>query len=117
MIPFGNQTVTLLHKSATGYTRHILAGCSWRQAKIRSVSTDVQDTALETKCRIPHTQKKPEPGDLMILGTAVTNANSEIELVRLMDSLREQGKSVFMVQQVKDNSIGAPLPHYAVSGE
>ena len=116
MIPFGNHTVTLLHEEGNSYKRYILTGCSWRQTKVRSMDSNVLGIALETICRIPHNQKKPETGDLLILGETKIAAENEIGLVRQLDALREHGKSAFRVLTVKDNSQGCPLPHYAASG-
>lgn len=116
MIPFGNQTVTLMHMGKNGYELHLLHGCSWRSAISRSTSLNTLEETHETTCRVPYTQTKPIPGDLLILGNIKAEAKNEIELVKLMESLQKQGINAFRAQQVKDNSIGCPLPHYAASG-
>lgn len=116
MIPFGTNTVTLLHKEGDKYKRYTLTGCSWQQTKVRSMDSNVLEIALETICRIPHNQKKPDTGDLLILGETKIAAENEIGLKRQLQALREHGKSAFLVQQVKDNGNGCPLPHYAASG-
>lgn len=116
MIPFGTNTVTLLHKEGNTYKRYTLTGCSWRQTKVRGMDSNVLEIALETICRIPYTQKKPDIGDLLILGETKIAAENEVGLVRQLDALREHGKSAFRVLTVKDNSNGCPLPHYAASG-
>lgn len=115
MIPFGNRTVTLLHRVPNGYKLFILSGCSWKDAAARTLSGTSIVCTMETTCRVPRGQQKPEPGDLMILGAVSESAGSEIELVRLMQRLRAEGGSAFRVERVKDNT-GAPMPHYAASG-
>lgn len=116
MIPFGRETVTVLHRYDSGYTPYVLAGCSWRSAKARSVNGTAVDKSEDTTCRIPAGQTMPEVGDVLILGDVKATAASEIELVRLLDGLRRDGLRAIRVTQVRDNSRGAPLPHYAVTG-
>lgn len=117
MIPFGDKTVTLLHRTESGYARHVLAGCSWRMANVRALDGTTMRRTLETTCRIPAGQVMPAPGDLLVLGAANLQAGNEIELVRLLESLRGGGRAAFRVLRVKDNAQGAPLPHYAAIGE
>lgn len=117
MIPFGNQTVTLLHREGNAYKRYILNGCSWRQANVRMLNGTAIASTMETTCRIPASQKKPDPEDLLVLGTVKADAKNEIELVRLMGRLRGEGKAAFRATRVKDNSLGTPMPHYAAIGE
>ena len=116
MIPFGHETVTLLHISGTGYARHVLTGCSWRSAKVRSMIGMAAEKSEDTVCRIPADQIMPEVGDVLILGDVKASAASEIELVRLLDGLRRDGVRAIRVTQMRDNSRGAPLPHYAATG-
>ena len=116
MIPFGRETVTVLHRSDGGYTPYVLAGCSWRSAKTRSVNGTMVDKSEDTTCRIPAGQTMPEAGDVLILGAYNLRADSEIALVRLLDSLRGDGVRAIRVTQVRDNSRCAPMPHYAVTG-
>lgn len=117
MIPFGNHAVTLLRREGGAYKRYVLTGCSWRDSAARMLNGEAIAITMETTCRIPAGQKVPQPGDLLVLGTVKAAANSEIELVRLMQKLREDGYAVFRVSRVKDNSRGAPMPHFAVTGE
>lgn len=115
MIPFGNRTVTMLHKTETGYERYILNGCSWRITNEKTLSIDTVVYTERTSCRILPKYPQPSPGDLLILGEVEVEAKREIELLPLMDSLRKRGFCVFRVQSCADNT-GAPLPHYAATG-
>lgn len=117
MIPFGDKTVTLLHKSAAGYKCIVLTGCSWRMASVRSHDSNAARNTIETTCRIPYGQTKPFPGDLLVLGDARIQAKNDIELVRVMEAQQGIGRAAFRVLRVKDNAGGAPLPHYAAIGE
>ena len=116
MIPFGRETVTVLHRSDGGYTPYVLAGCSWRSAKARNVNGTAVDKSEDTTCRIPSGQTMPDVGDVLILGAYNVKADGEIALVRLLDSLRSDGVRAIRVTQVRDNSRCAPMPHYAVTG-
>lgn len=116
MIPFGLESVTILHRSESGYARSVLTGCSWRSAKLRSMIGMAAEKSEETVCRIPADQIIPDVGDVLILGDVDAAAGSEIELVRLMDELRRDGVRAIRVTQVRDNSRGVPLPHFAVTG-
>lgn len=117
MIPFGDKTVTLLHKGSEGYERHALTGCSWKSTDVRSLSGSSIVVTTETSCRVPAGQQIPDAGDLIVLGDVSVSAAGEIELVRLMQQLRDSGIEVFRVLRVKNNALGVPMPHYAVSGE
>jgi hypothetical protein len=117
MIPFGNHTVTLLHKTAAGYTRYILNGCSWKSTNTRTLLDGATAITERTTCRIPPQYTKPAPGDLLILGDVRASVSGDIELVRLMDDMRSVGYRAFRVESCADNSTGVPLPHYAAIGE
>ena len=116
MIPFGRETVTVLHRFGGGYVPYILRGCSWRSAKARSVNGTAVDKSEDTTCRIPSGQTMPDVGDVLILGAYNLRAESEIALVRLLDGMRRDGVRAIRVTQVRDNSRCAPMPHYAVTG-
>lgn len=116
MIPFGNETVTILHRSGAGYVRGVLTNCSWRSAKVRSANGTAVAKSEDTTCRIPAGQIMPDVGDVLILGEVEAAAGSEIELVRLLDGMRRDGVRAIRVTQVRDNSRCAPMPHYAVTG-
>lgn len=117
MIPFGVHTVTILHKTAGGYVRHVVSGCSWRMQLVKTLLDNARRTTLETTCRIPATAVKPCAGDLLILGEHACAASSEIEAVRLCEQLKLAGVSAFRATRVKDNANGAPMPHYVAIGE
>lgn len=116
MIPFGSDTVTLLHKAADGYTTHTLTGCSWRQTKSQILVDNALQLSMIVTCRAPVGQTKPDKGDLMILGEYNAAVSTSAELSRLYDALRRAGVDCFRVESVRDNSMGAPLPHYAATG-
>ena len=117
MIPFGVHTVTLLHRANTGCARYVVDGCSWRMREITSVADNSRTKVIETTCRMPVNSVKPFPGDLLIMGDVQVEANSETELVRLYSQLKSSGIAAFRINRVSDNTNGAPLPHYAASGE
>ena len=73
-------------------------------------------TTERTTCRIPVRHTCPVPGDLMILGKVAATANSEIEFVQIMETMRNRGKKVFRVQNVSDNSTTGIIPHYCATG-
>ena len=116
MIPFGRETVTVLHRFGGGYVPYILRGCSWRNTKTRSANGTAVDKSEGTTCRIPAGQTMPDVGDVLILGAHNLRAESEIALVRLLDGMRRDGVRAIRVTQVRDNSRCAPMPHYAVTG-
>ena len=116
MIPFGRETVTVLHRFGGGYAPYLLRGCSWRSTRTRSVYGTTADKSNDTVCRIPAGQTMPDVGDVLILGAHNLRADSEIALVRLLDGLRSDGVRAIRVTQVRDNSRCAPMPHYAVTG-
>lgn len=116
MIPFGGETITLLHAEDGGYRRYILNGCSWRSGRSRTVADNTAETILETTCRLPSGKVIPREGDLMIRGEVKAEAKNEIELVHLMDRLRREGMSAVRVRRVRDNAGDAPMPHYAATG-
>lgn len=116
MIPFGNHVVTLLHRSKDGYKAYHLTGCSWSGAKYRSPNDDAMDNETMMVCRIPADQICPATGDLLILGKVQAAADSEINLIRLMQSMRATGKEAFRVQNVRKNAQIAQIAHWRVEG-
>lgn len=116
MIPFGFQTVTLLHKTDGGYARHTLTGCSWMDSTERTLSEGAMFRTQKTTCRIPGDQQKPSVGDLLILGDVTAQAKNDVEAVRLRESLERDRTPVFRVQTVSDNTRTGLLPHYAAEG-
>lgn len=117
MIPFGNKTVTLLHKGESGYTRHILKGCSWRMSAVHTVSDNMILHTIGTTCRIPAGQQKPFAGDVLFLGERDAEAASEIDIKRLIDTARGEGIAAFRIKSVRDNSLDGVMAHYAATGE
>ena len=116
MIPFGYSTITLFHKGAGGYTAHVIDHCYFRHSKRRDVAGKTASAADESICRIPAGAVAPDPGDVIALGAHKGSAKNEVELVRLLESLRPSG--AFRVQSVSDNARpGMPIPHYAAKGE
>lgn len=116
MIPFGYSTITLFHKDAGGYTAHVIEHCYVRHSKQRDTTDKTASAANESICRIPAGTVVPAPGDMIALGAHKGSARNEIELVRLLESLRPGG--AFRVQTVTDNARpGMPVPHYAAKGE
>lgn len=116
MIPFGTETVTLLHKSGNTWRPVAIAGASWRQKTVRVLTDSAVRYTTETTCRIPISALRPDPGDVIVRGTCKDSAGTAIELVRLLEKYRSQG--AFRVQSVADNTGGGvPLPHYAARGE
>lgn len=117
MIPFGYHTVTLVHKDKTGYTRTFLNGCSWKSTVERTLTDGATVLTERTTCRVPPGYRKPEPGDVMILGKVTDiRVQNEIDLVRLLDDMRAYGYRLFRVEACADLSAGTPLPHYAATG-
>ena len=116
MIPFGTETVTLLHKSGNTWRPVAIAGTSWRQKTVRVLTDSAVRYTTETTCRIPISALRPDPGDVIVRGTCKDSAGTAIELVRLLEKYRSQG--AFRVQSVADNTgEGVPLPHYTARGE
>lgn len=116
MIPFGTETVTLLHKSGDTWQPVAIAGASWRQKTVRILMDSAVRYTTETTCRIPTSAPRPDPGDVIVRGACKDSAGTAIELVRLLEKYRPQG--AFRVQSVADNTgEGIPLPHYAARGE
>lgn len=115
VIPFANDTVTLVHRDASGWKSEVIHGCSLRRVSRRGVSGQTAVIENESVCRIPPGGVVPAVGDLILPGTHDASAGSEIELVRLLEAHRADG--AFRVSSVSDNTRGVPLPHYAARGE
>ena len=124
MIPFGNETVTLVRRSeevrngktAVGYAAIRLTGCSWRRTQgVRRSDNAVLD--VETViCRVPADQTRPHTGDLMILGDVTVEITGGADYQRVIEQYRRDD-GAFFVSSVRDNARpGMPLPHYAAKG-
>lgn len=115
VIPFANDTVTLVHRNASGWKSEVIHGCSFRRIRRRSVTGQTAVIENESVCRIPPGGIVPAAGDLILPGVHTASADSEIELVRLLEAHRADG--AFRISSVSDNTRGAPIPHYAARGE
>ena len=121
MIPFGNETVTLVQRTETTvngktqveYSTEQLTGCSWQRSTrfVRNDSAIVTEESIV--CRIPAGQVKPRQGDLLILGSADVTVTSWTQYQGLIEQYRDSD-GAFVVGSVKDNARpGMPVPHYA----
>lgn len=116
MIPFGNHVVTMLHFNGTIYVREVMEGCSWKSRNERILANGATQFSEHTTCRIPSRYTCPVPGDLLVLGDVYATAKGEIELVRVMETLRQRGYKAFRVHSCADNSQNVQLAHYAAIG-
>lgn len=124
MIPFGNQTVTLIRrienkddgKTSVSFKRTALTGCSWRMKTIwQQVGTEMQ-RGTEITCRIPPGQIAPNVGDYLFLGNVRADISSISSLNAAIAAHRETG--VMRAASVSNHTIaGNPIPHYAVRGD
>ena len=132
MIPFGNETVTLIQrteavvngKTRVTYSKATLTGCSWRRkrrlyksdnSRVNSDNAFLSDE--EVTCRVPVGQSVPRAGDLMILGDVDVTVQSGADYQGLIERYRDSG-GAFVVTSVADNARpGMPMPHYAAKGQ
>ena len=122
MMPFASDTVTLIrrteskdahNRTVVTYTRHTLTGCSWRRTNRIVRDGEALISSESITCRVPATQEKPKPGDLLILGDSDVTVTSGSEYQGLIEAA-ETSDGAFVVASVADNTrSGAPLPHYA----
>ena len=121
MIPFGNDTVTLVRRVETvadgrtraAYTVSRLFGCSWKRTQGVRMEGEVLAPYEGIVCRVPVDQTKPKPGDLMILGDVTVTVTGGADFQRLVEQYRDTD-GAFVVAAVADNArSGSPLPHYA----
>lgn len=123
MIPFGNETVTLIKrvetvtdgKTAVSYKRYILTGCSWKRSATRFLNDTDAVRREEITCRIPAGQIAPEIGDCLFLGTpklSISNAKTLSEALE-----KHRNGSAMRVTSISDNTRpGLPMPHVAARG-
>ena len=115
LIPFANDTVTLVYKEGAQWSTAVIPGCSYRRIRRRMLMDSAVSQSEETVCRIPAGNPFPAPGDVILLGEHAPQVGSEIELSRLLEAFRPGG--AFRVQSVADNARpGMPIPHYAARG-
>jgi hypothetical protein len=121
MIPFGNETVTLVQRTETvahgkthaAYAVTTLTGCSWQRTQRWNREAEVLAPYEGIVCRVPAGQTKPKPGDLMILGNVTVTVAGGADFQRLVEQYRDTD-GAFVVAAVADNARpGSPLPHYA----
>ena len=122
MIPFGNETVTLVRRveakengrTVVRYETAALTGCSWRRTQRWNREGEVLIPQEGITCRVPAGQTEPCAGDLMILGDVDVTVASGAEYQRLLEQYRASG-GAFVVASVSDNARpGMPMAHYAV---
>jgi hypothetical protein len=127
MIPFANETVTLIHRSETTdengrkravYTKHSFGACSWRRiSRIANIDNALTMTEYAT-VRIPVesvTAVTPTTGDLMIRGEYAGSVSSSADFQSVIEAMRGNG-GAFVVGSVSDNTrSGSPLPHFKVT--
>ena len=125
MLPFGNETVTLVTrretvdngKSRAVYACATLVNCSWRRVARKTTRNVVNHDGAFTPseqlvCRVPAGQTKPEPDDLMILGDVAVTVQSGADYQGLIETYRGSD-GAFVVTAVQDNARpGMPMPHY-----
>ena len=124
MIPFGNETVTIIRrvetvidgKTSVGYKKETIDGCSWRRiATAQRVDREIV-RGENIVCRMPPTIAPPACGDVFLLGTIKTTPANSADLDAIIESHRKSG--AFRIVSVTDNTRpGFPLPHYAARGE
>lgn len=123
MIPFGNDTVTLIQRveteqngrTHTEYARYILKGCSWRKKAGWSQFDTEKHRNEEISCRIPAGNRRPNAGDYLFLGEIADEITDTRSLQAAMKAHRPTG--VMEITTMSDNARpGTPLPHYAAWG-
>lgn len=123
MIPFGNETVTLIKRvektvdgrTQVSYRRHVLSGCSWRRRTVWQ-RYDVETIAVEEiTCRIPSGQTMPAAGDALFLGEISGTIADSKTLANAIEKYRATGAC--RIDSVADYTRpGMPMPHYAARG-
>lgn len=125
MIPFANETVTLIHRSETtgtdgrhhaSYSSVQLTGCSWHRTIQTQNDSAVHSAGERITVRIPANQTMPTIGDLLIRGSYSGTVTSGADYQGIIESMRSSG-GAFLVQSVSDNSSsGSPIPHFKATG-
>ena len=122
MIPFGNETVTLIKRNEitengrkkTVYSKHILTGCSWKQTE-RWIQYDTEKRlSYGVTCRVPAGQAAPAADDYLFLGTIKEEIITTADIRAAMAA--HKGRAI-QITYVADNvRNGFPMPHYACTG-
>ena len=124
MLPFGTENLTLVQRVEAAvdgrtqlrYVKRCLSGCSWRRKSIWRQNGARMERGDEVVCRIPAGQEVPHAGDYLFRGDVPERIESTADLSAALEKHREAG--AFRIASVADNTIGgAPLAHYAASGE
>lgn len=123
-IPFGNETVTLIHKTSTEdmysrthieYVKILLTECSWIRTQKQHKDDAVHVPSEVIICRIPPDQKAPHVGDMLILGNYTGSIANGQDFQRVIEGMKGNG-GAFLVASVSDlNRPGFPLPHIKAS--
>ena len=122
MIPFGNETVTLIRrietvadgKTSVSYTTEHLIGCSWKRARRWQREGESIVPYEGITCRIPAGQPAPHPGDLLILGNAAETVTTYAQYQSLIEKYAATD-GAFVAASVSDNTRpGWPMAHYRV---
>ena len=124
MLPFGTENLTLVQRVEAAvdgrtqlrYVKRSLSGCSWRRKSVWTQNGARMERGEEVTCRIPAGQAVPRAGDYLFRGELPENIESSAELTAALERHREDG--AFRIASVADNAAdGAPMAHYAASGE
>ena len=120
MIPFGNKTVTLIHrniskgadgKSVVSYTVSRLQGCSWKFTKSAKHDDGAFIDHPSMICRIPVGQKVPDVGDILMLGVYNKPIADSAAFTAVLEN-----ENAMKVESIGDNSLNGVLPHYVCKG-
>lgn len=118
-LPFGNQPVTLYHRTETGaIVRYYLTHCSWRATRERALRDGMMQSKTGTACicRYPADQPRGATGDVYVLGHVRDVAGTVAELADVVDRYRTQERA-FMCETFTDNSVSTSmLAHFCARG-
>ena len=124
MLPFGTENLTLVQRVEAAvdgrtqmrYAKRSLSGCSWQRKSVWMQNGARMERGEEVVCRIPAGQEVPHAGDYLFRGDVPENIKSSADLSAALERHREAG--AFRIASVADNTAGgAPLAHYAATGE
>lgn len=121
MLPFGNQSVTCIHRfkktDENGrtyiiYQNYILTGCSYRKTETTDRDSDTRLKRERIIVRIPSGQFQPSIGDLLIKGSYLDVPDDS----KAFSTLAE-GENAFLVANVHENLTAPVIPHIACFSE
>lgn len=123
MIPFGNETVTLIKRieqtdaagrKHTSYKKYVLIGCSWRKTTRWVQYDNARQLSIDTVCRVPAGQARPDADDYLFLGKI---REKIIDTQTLRAAMAAHKGNAMQITYVADNVCnGIPMPHYACHG-